>query len=732
MVKKEDVVRIAGQIMENASNIRNIGIVAHIDHGKTTLTDNLISANGLISEELSGKQCFMDFYSLEQERGITINAANITLISKIEGEDYLINLIDTPGHIDFGGDVIRAMRAVDGVVVVIDVVEGVMPQTETVLKEALREYVKPILFFNKVDRLINELKVDFEDMQNRFIKIITAVNRIIEKNAPPEYKEKWQVKVQDDSVGFGSAYNNWAVNISSMQKTGIGFKDVYAYCQNQDQKTLAKKSPLSDVLIGMVVKHLPNPIEAQKYRIPKIWKGDLNSEEGKAMMNCDPNGPFTMMVTDVVVDPHAGDIVTGRIFSGKINKGDEVILVGYNKKAKVQQIVLFMGPDRIPIEGLSAGNIGSIIGLKEAYAGTTIASKEIQEFEQFMTNVEPVITMSIEAKDPKMLPKLINAVKQVVKEDPNVQATINQETGEHLISGMGELHLEIVRYRLEHDMNIPLEVSPPIVLYNETITKPSQIIWAKTPNKHNKFKLVVEPVPPHVLEKLKEYKMDGKIRENKDEDKIRKLIEAGLDKEEAKRTWAINNNSLFINRTRGIIHIGEVKELLIQAFNEATNEGPLAKEKVSGIIVYVDDAILHEDAIHRGPAQVIPCVVRGIYAGIMSADPILLEPKQKLAITVPNDFLGSMTKELQSRRVQLEEMRTEGDDTVITAKAPVRELIGFSAAARAASQGRAIWTAEYWGYEPLPRELQKKVIEEIRRRKGMEPEPKGAEAYMDE
>lgn len=732
MVRKEDVVKIAAKLMDDSKFVRNIGIVAHIDHGKTTLSDNMIAANGLISQELSGKQCFMDSYSLEQERGITINASNISLISKIDGTDYLINLIDTPGHIDFGGDVIRAMRAVDGAVVVIDIVEGVMPQTETVLKEALREYVKPILFFNKVDRLVNELKIDFDEMQKRFVKVISAVNQIIQKNAPEEFKEKWQVKVQDDSVGFGSAYNNWAVTMSSMQKTKIGFKDVYEFCQKGDQKTLAQKSPLAEILIGMVVKHIPNPIQAQKYRVPKIWKGDLTSEEGKAMLNCDPNGPFAMMVTDVVVDPHAGDIVTGRIFSGRVNKGDEIVLVGQNKKAKIQQMALFMGPDRIPIDGLSAGNIGSILGLKEAYAGNAIASKEMQEFEQFMTNVEPVITMSIEAKDPKLLPKLIEAVKQVVKEDPNVRVNINPDTGEHLISGMGELHLEIVRYRLEHDMKIPLEVSPPIVLYNEAITKQSQLIWAKSPNKHNKFKMIIQPVPLAVLEKLKEFKLNGKIRENKDEDKIQKLIDAGIEKEEAKKTWALNNNSLIINRTRGVIHISEVKELLVQAFTEATNEGPLAKEKVCGVIVYIEDAILHEDAIHRGPAQIIPCMVRGIYAGLMASDPIILEPKQKLFITIPNDFMGSMTKELQSRRVQMEDMKTEGDDTIIITKAPVRELIGFSAAARAASQGRAIWTAEYWGYEPLPKELQKKVVGEIRTRKGMDPEPKRAEEYMDE
>ncbi|MDP2973432.1 MAG: GTP-binding protein, partial [Candidatus Diapherotrites archaeon] len=307
MGRREDMVHLAESMMRQREHIRNIGIVAHIDHGKTTMTDSLIAAAGLISEELAGKQLFMDFYELEQERGITINAANISLVHKIGGENYLINVIDTPGHIDFGGEVIRAMRAVDGVIVVVDSVEGVMPQTETVVRQALREKVKPVLFINKVDRLVNELQLNAEQMQERFVKTITQVNRLIKNNAPKEFVESWQVKVNDGSVSFGSAYHTWALNVHSMKETGISFKDVYDYCKKQDQKTLAKKSPLHATILGMVVQHLPSPMQAQKYRTTAIWTGELESEVGKGMLACDEKAPFAMMVTDVTVDPHAGD-----------------------------------------------------------------------------------------------------------------------------------------------------------------------------------------------------------------------------------------------------------------------------------------------------------------------------------------------------------------------------------------------------------------------------------------
>jgi elongation factor 2 len=731
MAKKEQIVEMAVKLMNSRETIRNIGIVAHIDHGKTTLTDNLIAAAGLISEELAGKQCFMDYYELEQERGITINAANISLVHNIDGKDYLVNVIDTPGHVDFGGEVIRAMRAVDGVVLVVDSVEGVMPQTETVIRQALRENVRPSLFINKVDRLFNELQVTEEQMQERFVKTIMQVNKLIQKNAPEQFKEKWLVKVQDSSVTFGSAYNNWAINFDTMKKNNITFKDVYNYCKEKKQKELAQKSQLHIAMLGMVAKHLPSPLEAQKYRIPKIWSGEIESEEGQAMLNCDPKGPVAMMINDVSVDPHAGDVATGRVYSGTVKKGVQVHLIASQKTIVIQQVAIMMGPERVTVEEIPAGNIASIIGAKEVYSGETVSTKKIKEFENFMSSTEPVMTVSVEPKSTKDLPKLIEVIRQITKEDPNVQATLNQETGEHLLSGMGELHLDVTKYRIEVDHKVPIIVGTPIVVYRETITADSPIVEGKSPNKHNKFKLRVEKLDEEFLGKLVESKLNLKIRELKDKEVVEKLINMGLPRDEAKKAWCIHNNNILIDASRGVQALFEVKELIIQAFQDAMKEGPLAKEKCFGIKVVLEDATLHEDAIHRGPAQVLPAITRACYAAMLSAEPILLEPKQILTINVPESFMGAASRELGSMRTQISEMRTEGDTTIIIAKAPVKELIGFSAKIRSATEGRAIWTAEYAGYEKLPKELQKTTIAEIRKRKGMEPEPKPASFFMD-
>src|SRR3990167_7714896 len=236
------------RLMKKRDKIRNIAIAAHIDHGKTTMTDSLLAGAGMISEELAGQLLVTDFHADEKERGITIDSASVNMIHEVAGKRYLINLIDTPGHVDFGGEVTRAMRATDGAVVLVDAVEGMMPQTETVLRQALKERVKPVLFINKVDRLIRELKLTPDKMQERFVNIIASVNAFIADVAPEEFKDKWRVNVQEGSVAFGSAFHKWAVSFPYMSKVGLTFKDIYEHYQNDSYKELSKKVPLHKVV----------------------------------------------------------------------------------------------------------------------------------------------------------------------------------------------------------------------------------------------------------------------------------------------------------------------------------------------------------------------------------------------------------------------------------------------------------------------------------------------------
>nr|WP_282730371.1 elongation factor EF-2 [Methanobacterium alcaliphilum] len=717
------------ELMYQPKYIRNIGIVAHIDHGKTTLSDNLLAGAGMISSELAGDQRFLDFDEQEQARGITIDAANVSMVHPYEDNEYLINLIDTPGHVDFGGDVTRAMRAVDGAVVVVCAVEGIMPQTETVLRQALKENVRPVLFINKVDRLINELKLDPNELQARFLKTIASANKLIKNMAPKELKDKWQVKVDDGSVAFGSAYHNWAINVPIMQESGINFNDIFNYCNGDNQKELAQKVPLADVLLGMVVEHLPSPDESQAYRVPTIWPGDLDSEEGQAMINTNPDGPLAVMITDVSIDKHAGEIATGRVYGGTIEKGTEIFFVGSHGKNRIQQVGVYFGPERVNTDKVPAGNIVAITGARNAVAGETVCNvgRKIEAFEGLEHISEPVVTVAVEAKNTKDLPKLIEVLRQVGKEDPTVKVDINEETGEHLISGMGELHLEIITYRI-NDKGVEIETSEPIVVYRETIAGTAGPVEGKSPNKHNRFYLEIEPLEDAIFQAIQ----DGDIKEGrvKGKDLASKLIELGLEKDQARKVWDVNNRSLFINSTRGIQYLDEIKELLMEGFESALDDGPIAREKVMGLKIRLMDAKIHEDAVHRGPAQVLPAIRKAVYGAIMLAQPNLLEPVQKVFINVPQDYMGSSTREVQNRRGQIVDMSQEGDMATLESKVPVAEMFGFAGDIRSAAEGRCLWSTENAGFERLPREMQKQIIKEIRERKGLTPEPYGPDHYL--
>ena len=705
------------KLMDHPKYIRNIGIVAHIDHGKTTLSDHLLAGAGMISGDLAGQQLYLDFDIQEQTRGITIDAANVSMVHEHGGKEYLINMIDTPGHVDFGGDVTRAMRAVDGVIVVVCAVEGVMPQTETVIRQALKEKVKPVLFINKVDRMINELKLTPDEMQRRLIAIITNFNKIVSDMAPPEFKKEWHVKVEDGSVSFGSAYNKWAVNMATMKETRIGFKEVIEYNLQNKQDELCLKAKIHEVILDMATKHLPNPLQSQKYRVPHIWPGDIESPEGRAMVECDPNGGLAMMITDLGIDPQAGEVATGRVFSGALRKGMGVYMYNTKSTVRTQQVGVYLGPDRMPTDHVVAGNIAMITGLKNARSGETVMETEgsIEPFEEIRHISEPVVTVAVEAKHMKDLPKLIDVLNIMSREDPNIRVEINEETGEHLLSGMGELHLEIIEYRIR-EKGVDIEVSPPIVVYRESVENVSPKIEGKSPNKHNKFYFVVEPLEKPVFDAI--INGDIKLERLKGKDLGKAFLEY-MPKGDAKGVIEVYENNMLTDTTKGIQYLNEVRALIQEGFHEAVDNGPVAREKVLAVKVKLVDAKLHEDSIHRGPAQVIPAVRDAIREAMLQASAVLLEPKQRVFIHVGQDYMGAGMTEIQKRRGQINEMNQEGNMTVIDSKCPVAEMFGFAGDIRSATEGRALWSTEFVGFEKLPNELQEDVIKKIKQRKGL-------------
>ncbi len=728
MGRRKKMVERVVALMDKPEFIRNIGTVAHIDHGKTTFSDNLLAGAGMISSELAGEQLFMDFDEEEQARGITIDAATVSMVHEFDGKEYLINLIDTPGHVDFGGDVTRAMRAVDGAVVLVDAVEGPMPQTETVLRQALRENVRPILFINKVDRLINEIKLTPQDMQMRLGMVIDKVNKIVKGLKPDEY-DNLKLDPTIGKVAFGSALNNWAISIPFMKKTGVTFKEIIEYCLADKQAELAKKCPLHEVMNDMIIRFLPSPIDAQKERIKVIWHGDKESEIGKSMTNVDRNGKVALMITDITTDPHAGEVASGRLFSGTIERGKEIFISGMPNANRIQSVGIFMGPERIEVDKIPAGNIVAVTGLSDAIVGSTASTdKSMTPFESIRHVSEPVVTVAVEAKHMKDLPKLVEVLRQVAKEDPTLKVMINQETGEHLLAGMGELHLEVVAGRIKRDKHVDITTSKPLVVYRETVTKHAGPVEGKSPNHHNRFYIEVEPLGPAVIELIKNNEVSMRQQEVERRDI---LMKAGMSKDEAKGITHIYENNAFFDMTKGIQYLNETMELILEGFEEVMKAGPLSREPVMGVKVKLMDAKLHEDSIHRGPAQVIPASRQACQAAILMAGATLLEPFQKVFIHVPQEQMGGAMREMQGRRGSILDMQTEGDTTIIEAKAPVAQLFGFAGDLRSATEGRAMWSTEFAGFETIPGNILNDIVMDIRKRKGLKLEMPKPSDFID-
>ncbi|MDW0314901.1 MAG: elongation factor EF-2, partial [Nitrososphaeraceae archaeon] len=646
----QDIIRIIG----NKDQIRNFGVIAHVDHGKTTMSDSLLAASGIISPSVAGQALALDSMKLEQNRQMTIRGANVTLFYESEGKEYVINMIDTPGHIDFTGRVTRALRAIDGVVVVSDSVEGIMTQTETVTRQALEERVRPVLYINKIDRLVKELRLDAAAMQQWLSNIIAEFNKLIDIYAEPELKEKWKVSIQGNSVAFGSAKDRWGFNFKIAQKRGVSFKDVYdAYTSSDTNaiRSLAEKAPLHEAVLGMVVQHHPPPHVAQKYRIPKIWQGDLESEVGKSILTCDEKGPVVMMVTTINVDPQAGRIATGRLFSGTIKDGDEVYLIDAKRSGKVQSVNIYMGNTREVVSMLPSGNIPALLGLDYAVAGETIATvKSIPAFESIKYVSEPVVTIAVEPKHPKDLPKLVEALRRLTVEDPNLIVKINEETGETLMAGMGVLHLEIATSLLQ-EAGLEITTTQPLINYRETIRTKAGPIMSKSPNKHNKIFMRIEPLREDVIDMLR----TGQVKEDMDKKVMAKILrEKGWAADEARSVAAIDpGGNMLIDETKGVQFLQESMDSIRSGFDDVVHSGPIAHEALRGVKFVLHHFVPHEDPAHRGLAQLMPASRRSMLGSMLIAEPVLLEPVLGIEIKCPQEQIGTVAGILSGKRGKL-------------------------------------------------------------------------------
>ncbi len=709
----EQILKIIG----DKKHIRNFGVIAHVDHGKTTMSDSLLASSGIISPSVAGQALALDSMKLEQDRQMTIVQANVTLLYEKEGEEFVINMIDTPGHIDFTGRVTRSLRAIDGAVVVSDSVEGIMTQTETVTRQALEERVRPVLYINKIDRLIKELRLTPDKMQEWLLEIITNFNRLIDIYAEPEYRDKWKVSIQDGSVSFGSAKDRWGFNADVMKKKGISLK------------ALAEKAPLYDAVLGMVVKHHPNPAEAQKYRIPKIWKGDLESDIGKALLNCDDNGPAVMMIVNMTVDPAAGPVAIGRLFSGRLKDGDRIHIIDSKREGRIQSVNFFMGNQREMVGELAAGNIPALLGLEHARAGQTISTVAgVPTFEGIQYVSEPVVQIAVEPKHPKDLPKLVEVLNRLTIEDPNLQVKINEESGETVIAGMGVLHLEIAT-ALIADAKVDIVTSQPLINYRETIRSAAGPVMSKSPNRHNKIFMKVEPLDEKVAEMIR----NGTLNEYKDKKEVAKILkDAGWDSDDAKRIMRFDTRgNVMVDGTKGVQFVQESTDSILSGFDDTMKEGPLTREQVRGCKFTFHHFVPHEDPAHRGLSQLGPASRRACMGAMLLANPVLLEPMLGIEVRIPQELIGNVAGVISGKRGKVLNMEQKGVVNIVTGEIPASETFDLSEVMRGQTAGKAMWNTHFKAWTPIPNSILPTIIADIRKRKGLSPEPPTADEFID-
>jgi len=835
--------------MDKKKNIRNMSVIAHVDHGKSTLTDSLVAKAGIIAASKAGETRATDTRKDEQERCITIKSTAISMYFEMAEKDiafikqerestngFLINLIDSPGHVDFSSEVTAALRVTDGALVVVDCVSGVCVQTETVLRQAIAERIRPVLFMNKMDRALLELQLDQEDLYQTFQRIVENVNVIVATYADDDGPMGVvRVDVNNGSVGFGSGLHGWAftlkqfaemyaskfgVDIDKMMKKLWGenffnaktkkwskskdadnkrsfvmyvldpiymvFDAIMNFKKEATAKLLTKLTtadgravkdilrpeelemegkplmkcvmrnwlPAGEAMFQMIVIHLPSPVTAQKYRAELLYEGPNDDEACMGIKNCDTEAPLMMYISKMVPTSDKGRFYAfGRVFSGKIGTGMKTRIMGPNyvpgKKEdlyekSIQRSILMMGGRVEAIEDVPAGNICGLVGVDQFLmkTGTITTSKEAHNMKVMKFSVSPVVRVAVEPKNPADLPKLVEGLKRLSKSDPMVQCMI-EESGEHIIAGAGELHLEICLKDLEEDhAQIPLKKSDPVVSYRETVSEESSIMClSKSPNKHNRLFMKAVPMPDGLAEDIDKGEVNPR-----DDFKTRGRYLADTyeyDITEARKIWCFgpdtNGPNILVDCTKGVQYLNEIKDSVVAGFQWASKEGVLCDENLRAVRFNIYDVTLHADAIHRGGGQIIPTARRVLYASMLTAEPRIMEPVYLVEIQCPENAVGGIYGVLNRRRGHVfEEAQTPGTPMfVVKAYLPVNESFGFTADLRSNTGGQAFpqCVFDHWQIMPGdPMEEGSKVnqiVEGCKARKGLKPGNPDINNYFD-
>ena len=678
--------------------VRNIGIIAHIDAGKTTVTERILFYTGISHKigEVHDGRAVMDWMAQEKERGITITAAATTFFWK----DHQVNLIDTPGHIDFTVEVQRSLRVLDGAVVVFDGVAGVEPQSETVWRQADRFKVPRICFINKMDRtgasfenslqsildkltpnaVALQIPIGEEDKLEGVIDLLEMKalyfegelgQDVVEKEIPEELREKaedfrkkmLEKIVAEDETLLEKFLEQKEISPQELRevlrKTCLSYKVIPVFCGS------ALKNKGVQLLIDAIVDLLPSPID-----LP--LKEGIDPKTGEAISRkANDSEPFSALVFKIATDPYVGTLTYFRVYSGSLSKGSYVFNSSSGGQERISRLLRMHADSREELDIIHAGEIGATVGLKNTSTGHTLCDKSHSILLEKITFPEPVISIRIEPKTKTDQEKLGLSLRKLIEEDPTFRVKEDLETGETIISGMGELHLEIISDRLKREFNVEASYGRPQVAFKETI--------------------------------LGEAEAEGKyVRQSGGRGQYGHVWLRIKPKERGE-------GFEFVDKIKGGIIPKEFIPAVGKGVKEAMDKGILA-----GYPVVDTEVTLYHGSFHEVDSSEFAFKVAGSMAfqeAAKRAKPILLEPIMKTEVVTPPDFFGEVISDLSSRRGKIKETTDRVGMKVIEASVPLVEMFGYATALRSLTEGRATFTMEFDSYEKIPENIAKEIIE---------------------
>ena len=669
------------------NKIRNIAIIAHVDHGKTTLTDSLLSEAKLLNEDKAGKELYTDTDIEEKQRGITINSCSISFTYQYKEEDYLFNLADTPGHADFGGEVVRILNGVDGVLLLVDAVEGIMPQTEVVIKHSLNQRNKMILVINKIDRLVNELGMKGEAIRGILLKLVGNINGFIKNiTSEEDFKNFADFSLKKPNVILSSGLERWAVTYDILQEKGLKYSDFLSRFENLSFK---KEFSLGKAVFEAIIKTIPSPQEAGL------------KKESYSILTKNPKEERTSgIILGILNDKFLGSIVLFRVLEGKIIKNQEIYNYRTKTYQKVSKIALVMAETKIEIPTGNLGNIIGLAGITDVKIGDILSTDS--ELPVVIKNIfkEPAVSLAIKVVNKKDENKLSLAIETLLKSDANFTSRFDEETGQHVIGGIGELHLETTINKIKNHFGITVNATPPEIYYLETIKEKSLEVEEISSNRHNRFKVFVFPLPEKVIELLK----------IKDKPTISQLIDSGIPKDTAKGFENNFKGCLYFNCSKSIVYYQEIKDTYYKAIEYTLLRGPLRNKTLTNIGIVLTDARIHEDPLHRGTAQIFPMIRSAIGNCCKMATPLILEPYNQITAFFPEEYLNKIQHSILRRRGSIENQEFQNGYLSITGLIPCNEIKGLGREFMDSTGGRVNWSQGFQGFHHLPSGLVDKIL----------------------